>query len=223
MKPEHTHLYVWMVNHLGLLPLAVSCGRQSLWKERREEQAGTSQPALPLKFLCHYYLSTLLPPFSCFVLPLLIKLEVPRPLFSTLWSFFLNTLFSVTSSKPMASTGILDFQVYSQSLTHYAENIYSTACLASLPRYHTGTLDATSPVDLQVPFLRTCLSAHPTLVYFQPHQWEHWSFSLTSHSDMFSRSPGLWLPPKYFSNLFPHSHSHWWHLNPEPLHCSPGC
>lgn len=45
----------------------------------------------------------------------------------------------------MASAANLDFLIYSHSISQCVEDIYSTACLASLPGYHTGTLNKPEP------------------------------------------------------------------------------
>lgn len=109
----------------------------------------------------------------------------------------------------MVSTATSDFQIYFPSLNHSVEHIYSTACLASLPRQHTHNLDSADPsLNLSAHLLQTCF-------YFSSHHLYPPSSSNenTSHASPSPVLPHLlsyWsprLPPKYLSYLFPPSHS----------------
>ena len=79
-------------------------------------------------------------------------------MFSVLCSFFLNTLLLVTSSKLMASTANLNFQIYFHSLSHSVKHIDLTACLAPLYVSHRYLRLNRPQTELLAHLPQTCLS-----------------------------------------------------------------
>lgn len=172
---------------------------------------GISKVAFPFKLLWHYCFSAFLPPLCCWILnnsfsTCHLSFSPPGFVFS-LTLFFSWTVCS--SSKTMAFGLSNPFpELKPIRWARLFNCLPSFSSLYLRLKRHKHEFANSSPANVSFPQL--ILSGYPP----SPSDENTGSASLSPVTLAHSFSyPSLWHPPKYFSYLFSHSHSHYWHLN----------